>query len=156
MRCQASPMSPHRLVYPFSERFRNTPQSDPSSEISGLFLEMTLMKEKQNLPTKFYTLVLTSLGREKPFLCLLLLHLGSWEQGQFSEENSGQADRARGWGTSLLVLHASKQSWEQGDVHTCDGTGGCHGPEIVEQKEFHAGSCSGDRGPIWLSHLTSW
>lgn len=103
-------MSPHRLVYPFSERFRNTPQSDPSSEISGLFLEMTLMKEKQNLPTKFYTLVLTSLGSEKPFLCLLLLHLGSWEQGQFSEENSGQADRAPGWGTSLLVLHASKQS----------------------------------------------
>lgn len=29
MRCQASPMSPHRLVYPFSERFRNTLQSDP-------------------------------------------------------------------------------------------------------------------------------
>lgn len=72
-----------------------------------------------------------------------------WARVSFQKRIPSQVGRAQGWGTNLLALRASKQSWEQGDVHTCDGTGGCHGQEIV-----------GKRVPCWElfrrpgSHLT--
>ena len=76
------------------------------------------MKEKQNLPTKFYTLVLTSLGRQKPFLCLLLLHLESWEQGQFQKRILARQTGLRvGAPASWSCMRASKAESREMSIH---------------------------------------
>ena len=76
------------------------------------------MKENQNLPTKFYTLVLTSLGREKPFLCLLLLHLESWEQGQFQKRILARQTGLRvGAPASWSCMRAGKAESREMSIH---------------------------------------
>lgn len=83
----------------------------PSSEISGLFLEVTLMKEKQKLPTKFYTLVLTLLGKGKTIFVSPCAALGVLGTGSVFRRECWPGRQGLGLGARLLVLHVSKQNW---------------------------------------------
>lgn len=68
----------------------------PSSKIPGLFLEVTCWG-KAKTPSIRQPTSLGFAEPGKPFLCLLVLHLGCWQKGLCSEENASQAGGAQGW-----------------------------------------------------------
>lgn len=124
----------------------------PSSEISRIILEVTLMKEKQKPSYQVLHTCLDPMGRKNHFVSPVL-HLGSLWTGSVFRRESWPGRQGLGLRHQPPGLACEQAKLRAGrDVHTCDGTGGCHDRKS-EQKEFHAGSCSGDRVPsdcpIW-------